>query len=276
MDIQDWVKYEQKTKMSMGRVSISVWLVFVSVLVTNAQLVDKKGIEVNPYYISFDYPTPPIIEDVRGEYLHISFMDRIGQSENVLFSIKNAKNELVRELNLIKQLGQNYFDIQLADHGITLDVEAFYTVTLKIENGEKRERTIRYISKVKTDIAASIVVHPKFLSCEDATGSNLVEFFGQVSGGKAPYKANWYVLNAHKTDFLYQPARMEVPIAGMVSSVRVDKTPAYFVMLYVIDACGNEQTTTVQVICEKNKKKVNTVFFEKLDDALLKKVEMYK
>jgi hypothetical protein len=244
--------------------------------VTNAQLLDKRGEVVHPYYIIFDTPVPTTVEDIRGEYLHISYLDRIGRSETLGLSIYNEKRELVKEMRLIKQFGENYFDIQLEQHGITLEEKASYICMLKNENDEVRERTVRYVSKLKNDVTASIVVSPKFLTCGDEKGSNLVEFFGQVGGGKAPYKANWYVLNARRTNFLYQPAYVEVPMDGLVSSVQVDKSPVYFVLLHVTDACGNEQVATVQIVCDKNEKKVNTLFFQKLDDAFLKKVETYK
>src|ERR1051325_755959 len=162
----------------MSRFFFSISLIVVSASVTNAQLLDKKGEVVHPYYIIFDTPVPTTVEDIRGEYLHISYLDRIGRSETLVLSIYNEKRELVKELQLIKQFGENYFDIELGQHGIALEEKASYICLLKNENDEVRERTVRYISKLKNDVTASIVVSPKFLSCGDEKGSNLVEFFG--------------------------------------------------------------------------------------------------
>jgi hypothetical protein len=259
----------------MARIVCTLFVISITASFANAQLLNKKGEEVRPYYISFDHSETNVV-DVRGEFLNISYRDRIGTSETITFSIHDSKRQLIRELKFVKQFGQNYFYINLDDQGITLVETQSYVCRIKNENAEVSQRTIRYASKVKIDISASIIVKPKYLSCQDDNGSNLVEFYGEVNGGRAPYKANWYVLNARRTDFLYQPANVIVPSPGMTSSITVDQAPEYYVLLQVTDACGNEQLATVQVVCQKNEKKVNTLFFQKLDDAIIRKVETSK
>jgi hypothetical protein len=244
-------------------------LVLVSLVsFAHGQLLNEKGEKVHPYYISFESPTIATIEDVRGEFLHISYHDRIGQSELFTFELYDTKGQLVRELKLVKQFGQNYFDINLNEHGISLLENESYLCRLTNEKFEQLERQIRFVAEVKNEIVASILVKPKFLSCNDKKANNMVEFYGQVSGGMAPYKANWYVLNANRTDFLYLPTHIVVPLPGLTSSVQVDKDPKYFVLLHVTDACGNEQISTVQVVCDRKQKKVNTLFIEKLSDIM--------
>lgn len=251
----------------MSRILFIALVFGANVSIANAQLLDSKGEEVHPYYVSFD-ASASRVEDIRGEFINVSYRDRIGKSEVIAFSIYNAEMALVKELTLVKEFGQNYFDIQLANHGISLDEGQMYYCQLKNEYEETTERSIRYISKLKNDISVSILVDPKYLDCEEEIGSNLVDFFGQVTGGKAPYKANWYVLNARRTDLLYQPAHVTVPSPGLTSSVQVDKAPEYYVVLHITDACGNEQLATVQIVCEQNEKKVNTLFFQKLKDVI--------
>jgi len=251
----------------MRRILFIAILIGSSISIANAQLLDSKGEEVHPYYISFD-ASAPTVENIRGEFINVSYRDRIGKAETITFSIRSYKMNFFKELTLVKQFGQNYFDIQLADHGINLVEGESYRCQLKNEYGESIERTVRYISKSKNDVTVSILVDPKYLACQDLTGSNLVDFYGQVSGGKAPYKANWYVLNAYRTDLLYQPAHLTVPSPGLTSSVQVDKAPEYYVVLHIMDACGNEQIATVQIVCEQNEKKVNTLFFQKLSDII--------
>lgn len=261
----------------MGRILSTLVLLSAMVPCAVAQLLDKRGEPVIPYYISFDALASMQVEDVRGEFLHVSYRDQIGRSETIKFVVYTASMELVRELKLVKEFGENYFNIRLTDHGIILLEGESYLIRMTNENFEVRERMIRFSPKVKNDITASIVVKPKYLSCEGKPGeTNMVEFYGQIAGGKAPYKANWYVLNARRNDLLYEPSHVVVPTPGETSSIQVDKNPEYYVLLYITDACGNEQTATVQVLCQKNEKKVNTLFLQKLDDALLKKVENLK
>ena len=251
----------------MSRILFVALLIGASISIANAQLLDSKGEKVHPYYISFD-ATAAHVEDMRGEFIHVSYHDRIGRSETITFGIFNSKMQRVKELTLVKQFGQNYFDIQLDAYSINLVEGESYYCRLKNEYEETIERAIRYISKSSNDVSISILVDPKYLACENPTGSNLVEFFGQVSGGKAPYKANWYVLNAYRTDLLYQPAHITVPSPGLTSSVQIDKAPEYLVVFHIMDACGNEQVATVQIVCEQNEKKVNTLFFQKLSDII--------
>lgn len=235
---------------------------------SHAQLLNKKGDEVTPYYVAFEAPSLPTVADIRGEYLHLSYRDKIGTSNSVTVSIRNSKNERIKQLTLAKEFGLNYFDIKFSDYGFSFIENEYYFCSLTNEKGQTSERTIRYLPEVKNIIAASIFVKPKNLICSDRGDNNLVEYYGEVSGGKAPYKINWFVMNKQRTGFLYQPMHAFIQDPGTTSAIQVDKAPEYFVLLYVTDACGNEQTTTVQVVCEKSKKKVNTVFFQRLDDAI--------
>lgn len=263
---------------NMGRTIYTILFMLFVASSVNAQLLNKRGEEVHPYYISFDAPLPQTIEDIRGEFLSISYRDGIGKSESIKLTVINSKNKLVRELNLVKQFGQNFFDIRLENYNISFEENESYVCRLTNEDYEVLERTIRYLPEVKNEIAASIVVKPKQLACEFSkkSGGNLIEFFGDISGGKAPYKVNWYVMNAARSEFLYQPANVVISAPGQTSSIQVDKDPAYYVLMHVTDACGNEQISTVQIVCEQNEKSVNTIFFSKLTDAVPKTMEFHK
>ncbi|HEY0770104.1 MAG TPA: hypothetical protein VGD31_07190, partial [Sphingobacteriaceae bacterium] len=119
----------------------------------------------------------------------------------------------------------------------------------------------------KQEITASIIVNPKFLDCEKLSG-NLVSFYGDINGGKAPYEVTWFVLNNHRTKFLYQPRTHKIKGDGVTSTVEVDQNPNYYVIMYVKDACGSESHQVTQLVCEKGEKKVNTIFFENVGEQL--------
>ncbi|MEI9921940.1 MAG: hypothetical protein WDO14_24575 [Bacteroidota bacterium] len=252
----------------MHRISCIVLFVIVGCFAVQAQLIDSHGEEVTPFYISFDTPLQTSVAEIRGEFLNISYRDAIGESETITLSITDSKRKFVKKLQLVKQFGQNYFNMKLTDYGIDFVEGHSYVCRLTNEKAESRERAIRYVEKDKKPITASILVDPKYLSCEVTDGSNLIDFYSQISGGTAPYKVNWYIMNANRTQFLYQPTYAVLQSATLSSSVQVDKDPVYFVLLQVTDNCGSEQIASVQIICEQNEKKVNTLFFQKLNDAL--------
>jgi hypothetical protein len=245
-----------------------ILLLVAGATVVRAQLLDKYGEEVTPYYVSFDTPLITGIQDIRGEFLNISYRDAIGESETIKLRITDSKRKLVKELKLVKQFGENHFNIKLSDYGIGLVEGQSYVCRLMNEKMESRMRTIRYVAKTKNSITASIMVDPKYLSCEAGNRNNLIDFYSQISGGNPPYKINWYILNANRTQFLYQPTYAVLESSLMSSSVQVDKDPVYFVLLQVTDNCGSEQIATVEILCEQNEKKINTLFFERLRDVL--------
>lgn len=245
-------------------------LMLLSCAVANGQdLLDKDGNKVRPYYIDINTAEKTSVMDVRGEFLHLQYYDALGQAPTIPFILYNWKQEVVTQLNIKKEFGLNYFDIKFKDHGFSLVENETYTCRLTDEKGKKYSVYIKYLPALKQVITLSIFVKPIYLQCDDPSGSNLAEFYGDIEGGKAPYKLNWYVMNKNRTDFLYQPMQVELDSQGNTSTIQVDKSPEYYVLLYVKDACGNEQTSTVQVVCEGNKKKFNTVFFDMLNNSPL-------
>jgi len=245
-----------------------IYFVFVLVMTSlycrtsyGQDLLDTDGNKVTPYYIDINTTEKTSVMDVRGEFLHIQYHDALGQAATIPFVLYNWKREVVTELNIKKEFGLNYFDVKFKDHGITLVENETYTCQLTDERGKKYSVYFKYLPPLKKVITLNIFVKPVYLQCDDPSGSNLTEFYGDIEGGKAPYKLNWYVMNKSRTEFLYQPTQVVLESQGYTSSIQVDKSPEYYVLLYVKDACGNEQTSTVQMMCEGNRKKFNTVFF---------------
>jgi hypothetical protein len=241
-------------------------LVFLFLVITVrgfAQLLqDKQGDEITPYYIDFNAAKRSELKDLRGDYLHVQYYDSYGQAGFISLTIKDWQGRIVTQLSLNKTFGLNHFDIRFSDHGFSLAENEIYSFQIEDEKGKKYEAFVRYLPPVKNEVTVNIMVKPVLLLCNDALGGNLTEFFGSIEGGKAPYSVSWYVMNKGRTDFLYQPRQLVVARPDEVSSIVVDKSPEYFVMLYVKDACGNEQKSMVQVTCEQNQKKINTVFLD--------------
>jgi hypothetical protein len=62
-----------------------------------------------------------------------------------------------------------------------------------------------------------LVVNPVRFSCRETTG-NAVEVHEEISGGKAPYRVNWYVLSEERTNFLYQPREQRIDSAANLAA----------------------------------------------------------
>src|SRR5207244_1598887 len=104
-----------------------------------------------------------------------------------------------------------YMDVNASDKNSIFDVRGDFL-------------HLKYKEPVNNAIAADIVVKPMYLQCGNPSNGNLVEFYGMIDGGKAPYQLSWYVLNKERTDFLYQPRQAALKRPGYTSSIDVDKT----------------------------------------------------
>ena len=237
-------------------------LFLLPVFAVLAQTEDKDKI----VYLDLNRPGKSVHE-VPTEVLSIQYNDYYGRTEVLPFTIYNAKREVVARFELAKTFGINHFNIELDDVYSGWEKKRLYTCEAKDENGHMYELLIRLIEMPKSEITANIFVNPKYLTCDDISG-NLVEFYGEIEGGKPPYTVRWYVMNDQRSSFLYQPRTQRIEKAGSTASIQVDKSPEYYVIMDVHDTCGNEQHQVVSIVCKRNKKKVNTVFFESVHDLV--------
>ncbi len=184
----------------------------------------------------------------------IQYNDYYGRTAALPFTIYNGKREVVARFELAKTFGINHFNINLNEVYSRWEKKRLYTCEAKDENGHMYEMLIRLIELPKSEITANIFVNPRFLKCDDLSG-NLVEFYGEIEGGKPPYTVRWYVMNEQRSEFLYQPRTQRIEKAGSTAAIEVDKSPEYYVIMDVRDICGNEQHQVVSIICKRNKKK---------------------
>jgi hypothetical protein len=224
-----------------------------------------------PYYVNLNQTEVGIVHEISDSRLHLEYYDAYGTAKEFLFRIYDWKRSLVTTLKMDKSFGQNNYSIKLDEVYTGWELNKTYTGELKDEAGTLYKLPLRLVPPpIKDDPYVNIMVNPLEVGCTDLSQS-LVEFYGDVQGGKAPYTVSWFVLNKHRTDFLYQPKEETVYSQGKASVIRVDKNPEYYVVFYVKDACGNEQKKIVNLVCEKKKKKINTIFVEELTSPLFKK-----
>lgn len=226
-----------------------------------AQSFDTKG-EKHPYYINLNEAGTEVY-DVHDGLLSIQYEDRYGKSADLLLTVYNWKREVVGKYMLKKQYGLNYFNIQLSDGGTVASGET-YRCLVSDENGNKYEIFFKLLPPPdKSAPVVNIIVNPISFKCGDPL-RNVVEFYGDIKNGKAPYKVDWYVMNSARTEFLYQPRNEAIERPGHTTVVRVEKNPEYYVMLHVKDACGQEARQMVLLTCTEKKRKIHTVFVEPL------------
>jgi hypothetical protein len=223
-----------------------------------------------PYYISLNTSDGTRIHDIYDDVLGLQYHDMYGQWKNIPLKIYDWKRNLVITLDLDKTQGINNFTINLKEIYNGWRLNEIYSCELNDEQGENYMLPIRMVSPSNEKIPViNILVNPLQMKCDDLS-QNVVEFYGEIQGGRAPYTISWFVLNENRTDFLYQPREEIISTAGKTTVIRVDKNPDYYVVLYVKDACGHIQEKIVNLVCEDSRKKINTLFVEELNSPLLK------
>lgn len=241
-----------------------VWIVFLTCCLntSSGQGMDEK----NYFYLDLNKADKSKIVTVTGDYLSLQYHDVYGKNQSLPLKIYNWKNEVVAELSLQKTMGLNYFNMDLTTIPDVTDGKIRSCLVID-EGGTVYELVFRYQVPEKKDLAVAIFVNPKLIHCDDPLLGNYVEFYGSVSNGNAPYTVDWYVMNANRTDYLYQPRTQVMDRPGSSAVIAVDISPDYYVIMVVNDACGNEQYQVSQVTCKQGKKKINTVFFENIDQV---------
>lgn len=234
-----------------------------------ATAIQAQELKKASYYLNVNAGGGGQIHDISDEKLSIQYNDAYGRWKEIPLKVYDWKRNLVTTLNLDKAYGLNSYVFNLKAVYGAWEMDEVYTCELKDESGRKYELRIRLVPPPEElGPQVSILVDPEHPGCEDALSFNLVKFYGDVKGGKAPYTVNWFVVNDSRTDFLYQPREELIASPGKTSVIAVDKNPAYYVMLQVKDACGNVKEGIVYLTCEENRKKINTIFVEELKSPL--------
>lgn len=242
-----------------------MFLISLSALVNAFGQTNLKLQTKIPYYINVNNASGESVYDIQEGYLSLEYMDNVGITNEMELTIYNWKSEALGSFKLDKVSGLNHYSFEFTDIGIQPEVGSIYRCVIIDENKNKYEWSVRNNKRPEDNKPAPLItVNPISMNCEDPQGGSIIQFYGSISGGKGPYVLNWYVINEGKTDFLYQPKEENVQQAGIISSIMVDKNPAYYVMVLVTDACGNVGKQMVFISCQESDKKINTIFVEPL------------
>lgn len=226
------------------------------------QIRDDKA-DRSPYYIDLNQSSKRVFEIQEG-LLSLQYDDKVGRTNSFPLKVYNWKRELVATYTLRKVFGLNHFNIQL-DKDMALEYGALYACETTNETDQHYQIFFKAVPPIETEPpTVGILVNPVSVDCSDPA-ANVVEFYGDIKHGKAPYTVSWYVLNNTRTAFAYQPKNETIARPGHTTIIQVDKIPDYYVMLLVKDACGAETRQMVYLTCGNKKKKINTLFVEPLD-----------
>jgi hypothetical protein len=224
----------------------------------------QEDFKKTPYYISLNDADGNRVHEISNETLSLQYSDAYGKWNDIPLKIYNWKREPITTLNLDKAFGLNSFVIDLKSVHSDWELNTIYTCELIDESGRKYSLPIRLVPPPETkDPEVSIFVNPLNIEC-NGLSEDVVEFYGEIKGGKAPYTVSWFILNSARADFLYQPLEEIIKMSGKTSVVTVDQNPDYYVVLFVKDACGGSQQKVVNLVCEERRKKINTIFVEEL------------
>jgi hypothetical protein len=221
-----------------------------------------QNTEPTPYYLNINQ-AGQTVHKIKGNVISLQYHDKYGEWREMPLSIYNWKRERIAQMNLSKSFGVNNFVINLFELGNNWELNKVYLLELLNEHTKITTR-IQLVPLPDNGPEVNISVNPIQFQC-DLLSPKLLDFYGEIRGGKAPYEVQWFVLNNQRNDFLYQPTREVVQSADKTMVISVDKTPDYYVIFFVIDACGNKEKKTVHVVCEDGKKTINTLFVEPIN-----------
>jgi hypothetical protein len=245
--------------------SVMLLTLFLSQM-SQAQGQESLHVEM-PSYLDLNRMNHDAVTDVATDVLGLQYLDAYGQSRQITLKIFDWRRTQVAELKLTKSKGQNRYVLKLDEILVGREIGKIYSFSFVDEVNKAYQFSIRFAkAPEKHPIDANIYVNPKYVHCTEDLEGNLVEFYGNTARGKAPYVVTWYVLNESRTKFLYQPKEQRLARPGVTPSILVDKAPDYYVIMSVVDACGSEQHQVVHLQCDDGQKKVNTVFFESIQE----------
>lgn len=250
----------------MHRILLVFFFLVGFAMIAHSRAIESSGRDSTCFHININR-----INELKSvEFIHpdicLDFYDSYGIKDTLDLFLYDWRGNLLSHPRLKKSYGNNSYSINLNQYNIEAGKEAY---RLKVFN-DAGKKYILYFKLLpppeKPDPIVDIFVNPVELQCEEPTG-NLIEFYGTIDGGKAPYNVSWVIMNEGQTSLLYQPRRLTISKPGYTPSIQINKSPSYAVMLHVTDACGNDGQQIVNIQCKPDIEKSNNLFIELLPDS---------
>lgn len=251
----------------MYRILVVTSLIVMGLLPSRAQVPSPTLATTinNNYYFDLNANEVTRVAEVQKGLLSIKYNDEYGQGKEIALTFYDWRHQELAHVDLTKTFGLNYYNIALNSIYDGWENNLTYSCEARDESGQIHTLLFKTIESVKKkEINLNIYVNPLKVDCEELSKANVVYYYGQISGGKAPYEVTWFVINKHQTSLLYQPRKENVLKAGHTPTITITDIPDYYVLMNVKDACGNENQQMVQLVCEGEKEKINTLFVQPL------------
>jgi hypothetical protein len=242
-----------------------IFINYVILLILPTTLRAQENPINSAYFIDINNGNNGVVYDIASASLNLQYYDKVGKENTLPLTVFNWESDEIASFIITKSFGQNHFRINLGETFSSWKTGDVYRCELRDENGQKYRILLKKTEMKTQDLDVDLKMNPIRLDCENLSG-NLVEFFATIQGGKPPYIANWFIMDESKNNLLYQPGKQEISSQGKSGTVRVESNPNYYVMILVTDACGNEKKEMIYLVCEKKKKKINTLFVEPLNE----------
>jgi hypothetical protein len=239
------------------------FLMLISIIYQNAygQIGDSTCL-----YISLNGISSIKSYELNNGILCFSYQDKYAQSPNLEISIFDWKNQVAVQMPLAKQAGNNLYSLNLESIYGNWENNSIYRLETQNEMGRKMGFNFKLVDPPeKWKPVPDIVVNGIDIQCDPHINSE-VEYYGRVTGGKAPYKVTWYVFRDPAiVDYLYQPKTVKLEQEGDVPMILVQESLDYYVLLHAVDACGSEKDKLVHIVCDEQEEGRFNLLYEPIN-----------
>ena len=189
-----------------------------------------------------------------GGRIGVLFDDKFGSFDTVSIRVEFPSIGEMSTFSFNKKFGTNQWILEELDF---TDLDSLLNLSLFIVDDMGKEYVKNLILDPESnseDITAKIIKTPIVIDCKSPVNTR-IEFFSDVTGGKAPYLVEWRFSDNSKS------ISEVIPIQGFSSAILVDLPPPYYIGLRITDSCGEVSIQTVQVACDTSSPNYNSILF---------------
>ncbi|MFY0599851.1 MAG: hypothetical protein JXR03_09280 [Cyclobacteriaceae bacterium] len=200
-----------------------------------------------------------VINKIFDENLYFSFREEYKASGTIKLMLSDVQGNEISYIDVEVNYGMNYYHLDLT----TLSVDFLLDKRYILSYGRRKLKFMPVEPLEKPLPVANITVNAVSVDCEDTGIGNLLEFYGQVSSGNAPYNLTWFVFtDSSKEVLLNTPEEQFIEFEEEIGAIVLDNQLSYTVVLTVLDACNQYTEQTLNLVCGNEESDGVTLFLE--------------
>ncbi|MEQ6118628.1 fibronectin type III domain-containing protein [Reichenbachiella sp. MALMAid0571] len=204
------------------------------------------------------------IHKLYSDRLRFSYLDDYHLSEYLYGEIFDPKGVVVSTVAISINKEDEYI-LDLTSFKVDWKLDDVYHLNLHDGYNQKRSVFFQISEPIEEPIEVGIIVNPIYVDCVEQA-SSLIEYYGEFSGGHAPYLVTWSVASAANfTTPLVEPKETEVMNSSSIPMLRLDYPLAYLVVITIEDGCGNFGEYALLVRCQENEDGESSLLFERVE-----------